>query len=197
MAIKCSYVRPLISEYVDGVLANDKAWRVQLHVSVCPDCAEIAKNLAQTVGMLRSVRPAQMSSGFDAALASRLAAARAEKESALQRSWLSSILFSLRARLAVDEPEIRHGVRLSAPLIVAASVLAFMVAFSPTSRGTHPVAVVAPDTSQAFVKECVHDHDSYMIGQPFSDPSAQALMERQNDDSLAREGAVLLGSGNI
>lgn len=168
-----------------------------MHLTVCPDCDRIAKTLGQTVELLHTVSPALPSQGFDASLAQRLAAARAQRDHAVRRSWFSRMAFDLRARLSVDAPAIRAGVRISAPLVVAASVLAFMVAFNPAGPASHTAPPAAGDVSQGFAPACQHEQESYISSQPFADPSAQALMQRQTDDSLAKEGAVLLGSGNI
>lgn len=168
-----------------------------MHMSICPECAQIARILGKTVDLLRGATPQPVSAGFDATLAHRLAIARRQREQALQRSPLSRILFLLRARVAVDVADIRHGLRLSAPLIVAATVMAFMVAFATSGPGARPGAIGTLDGNQVFANACQHEHTDYVSAQPFADPSAQALMQRQTDDSLAKEGAVLLGSGNI
>jgi len=197
MVNKCLSIRPLISEFVDGTLSSDRVWSVQLHMSICPECAQIASSLGKTVDLVRGASPQPLSAGFDATLANRLVAARSQREQALQRSPLSRILFLLCARVAVDSPGIRHGLKVSAPLIVAATVMAFMVAFATSGPGARTGAMVAPDRNQVFINACQHEHADFVSAQPFADPSAQALMQRQTDDSLAKEGAVLLGSGNI
>lgn len=187
----------MLSEFIDGALDSEGAWTVRMHVSSCQSCAEDLRLLEGTVSLLRSTSQPQLSERFDASLALRIEAARHLREESIHGSVVSRTLFGLRSSLSANRFAIGRALRLSAPVVAGACVMAFLIVSAPSGTVMRAPKAVAVNDTSGFVKACQHEQQSYLAGQPFADPSAQALMQRQTDDALSREGAVLLGSGNI
>jgi hypothetical protein len=168
-----------------------------MHLSVCTECAAFAKSLQQTVTLLKATTTPSLSPDFDQVLAAKLAAVAAEREAALKAprfvKWLN------RMRTAVTFPAMTTGerLRLAAPVAVASVMLGFLAFSNPTGIVSTSTGAPLPATDAGFAIACVHQSHTYLSGQPFADPSAQALMQRQTDDSLAQSGANLLGDGKI
>jgi anti-sigma factor RsiW len=71
--LDCKKIQPQLSEYVDGVVDQETAWSLKLHLSSCAVCSRIESELRATASLLRSLPEAGPSLDFDAKLAKRLA----------------------------------------------------------------------------------------------------------------------------
>ncbi|HEY3331119.1 MAG TPA: zf-HC2 domain-containing protein [Capsulimonadaceae bacterium] len=193
---QCNSFRPMISEYLDNSLSADKMWKVQMHLSICPDCAKLAESLSETVTLIRQLPAQTLSPSFDTNLASRIAEAAKQKQQLARAPWVIRAARQVSTAFSTDSIIYSRKYRLTAPVALATAMLGVALLLSSPSQVAPPEThAVAPDS--AFATACMHQNHTYISGQPFADPSAQALLQRQADDHLRRDGAALLGSENI
>jgi len=179
---------------IDGEITEKDAWRVRMHIGACSECAQFAKTLKQTAGLLREAQSAPMlSSDFDKALAKKLSLAKNQRERAMAAPPFSRLIFRLKAQQPVRSHSLWRPLAFASP--VAAAVVIAMVILFPSPRDVRtPGAAAAPRAS--FTAKCVSLHETETASQPLSDPSAQMLLQSNaddvssNDDPSARSGAV-------
>jgi anti-sigma factor (TIGR02949 family) len=46
--LSCAEVIRLVSDYLDGALAPDDAWRVEQHLAICPPCRAYLSQMRET-----------------------------------------------------------------------------------------------------------------------------------------------------
>ncbi len=63
---KCEEVRGLMSDYVDGELADESRRRVERHVHFCRPCSRVLANLRRTLGRLSRLAQATPPEAEDA-----------------------------------------------------------------------------------------------------------------------------------
>lgn len=193
---KCKDIRPKISDYIDSALASDEMWAVQLHMSVCPECAQFAASISKTVNALKQLPATTPSANFDRSLASRIQAAIAAGKTRASAPWLVRTCRGFASKLSPKSATSGTGLRLSAPIALATAligVLALMNQPNPPSLTVAPRATV----DAGFTAACVHQNQTYVSGQPFADQSALALLQRQTDEGIQHASNGLLGSGKI
>jgi len=173
----CNKIRPLISEYIDDALDPRRSVEIDRHLASCPDCRQIADDFRANKSVMASMPLRQTSSGFDAALAQRLAAINQQKA---KRSWLAGIAEALRpSRSNVWRPAFAT---MTAVTIVGSTIFALRVQTPPPT--------VRPTTSAAelaLIQQCVVQHRSYAEAQPLNDLPAQ-LLAQQVDNSKQFDG---------
>jgi len=163
--LDCKKVQPLLSEYVDGVLAPDTAWDVKLHVASCAVCARVADELAATATLLQSLPTLEPSANLEAALAKRLAdkVLTPKRPSLGQR--VADALGGWWSRPML-RPALASGVALAALLPAA-------FFFAHQGRGIvatpSPNAPVAADATT--VDQLWREHTAYASAEPLGDPA--------------------------
>ncbi len=184
MVRNCKAFAPLISEFVDGALPAGRAWEVQMHLSVCSECAQLAAEMSKTVSMLGRAETLGVSNDFDSRLHTRIAHVGFKRQSAIIR-WIKRSVFWPSTRL----PRGTWAV-VSAPILVGCTLLLATI-FSHPNIGPRPTAVEsglsAPEG--VFVEACVQNHKSFLSTEPLADPAAQVLANQMDsgvsEDSLA------------
>jgi anti-sigma factor RsiW len=173
----CEKIKPLLSEYVDGGLDARRARDLESHLSGCESCKELVESFRANKSLLASLPLRQTSTGFDAALAGRIAALAHPPR---QRSWLADLAQSIWPANNALRPVMT---------MVAAAGFVFAMAF------IGPVLFVPHETDQtqadsALIAHCVEQHGNYVEAQPLADSSAQALagqIDSTNADTQAAE----------
>ena len=174
---KCAAYRPLLSEFIDGALGADSAWTVQKHLSLCPACAQFARDLQATALLLGALPARSLSTGFDAALQARIAHATAARATRPGSAW-RRYFARLRASTLIPMP---FGSRraLAGVLGTAAACALVAGAFftTPLTVGTvtAPSPVHERVSDSALVKACLNQHHSTAVGEPLADPAASML----------------------
>ena len=162
----CKTILPLISELIDGALEADTAWKVRMHLSVCADCAAAAKEFETTAQLMKGLPKRELSDGFDAALAARIAALGPLP--ARRRFWW---------RFLPNEARPYGLRRMAAPAAIALAGLLVIGFFG--MRAPHPNTQNPPGPSamsdNALLATCLRQHHSYVASDPLADPSAQTL----------------------
>jgi anti-sigma factor RsiW len=164
----CKKILPLVSEMIDGALDSDTTWKVRMHLSVCPQCASVAKEFESAAGLLKGLPKRELSDGFDAALAARIAAI-GPMPAPKRRPWwpfqpAGWKTYSLR--------------RAAAPAAIALAGLAligFLGTRLPMHNGTQTIDRPPAVSDTAMLATCLRQHHSYVASDPLADPSAQTL----------------------
>ncbi len=172
--MNCQSVKPLLSEFADETLDASAAWQVQTHLSGCPDCARISRDL-ETMKRMLSALPAQAPSAvFDAALAQRLALTRRPAAAPQVRSapqpWHTKIASVFASQFASPAQRLRPALALG--LVIAAGSAAV---FLPGQRSTTLAPAVVRGADPSFVADCVAQHHRDAAAEPLADLSAQTL----------------------
>lgn len=156
--MNCNCVHSLLTEFADDTLDAGTAWQVQTHLSDCDACRTLHRELSSVKQLLHALPPATPSTGFDAALAQRLALTRRPATPA--PTFRTKLTFRrLRPALALS-------------LVLAAGTLA---AFYPGRTPEPPVLPAAHTADPAFVADCVAQHHRDAAAEPLADLSAQTL----------------------
>jgi anti-sigma factor RsiW len=164
----CKRIQPLLSEYVDGTLTEEQAWTVQMHVSTCAVCSQIAEDFTATTRLLAALPEPKLSENFEAMLAKRLA------DESLQPQPLT---LWTRCKSVIVEAWHRPSVRMG---MATGTVLAMIVpmAFFATSKGIvpgkAPVATATPEVimgSTNSLEQLLTEHVTYASSEPFSEHS--------------------------
>lgn len=173
----CKTILPLVSELIDGALDADTAWKVRMHLSVCPQCASTAKEFESSARLLKGLGRRELSAGFDSALAARIAAIDPAPTS--RRSWWPF-------RTARTMP---YGIRrLAAPAAIALAglvAIGFLGTRVPIHSGPQPGGKPAAVSDSALLATCLRQHHSYVASDPLADPSAQSLASQIDANSTA------------
>ena len=164
--IDCKKIQPLLSEYVDGTLVDDRAWSVKLHLASCAVCARAAEELSATVSLLRSLPREETSDAFAEALARRLA------DQVLQPRRPG---FGERVREWWSLPRVRPALAAAGALAALAPAALFFSARQPAAPVAEPPVVARADQQQ-FLDEVLEEHASYASGEPLGDPTAAVLL---------------------
>ncbi|MBV9851094.1 MAG: zf-HC2 domain-containing protein [Armatimonadetes bacterium] len=170
--MNCDTIRPWIIEYGDGDLDADRRARVEAHLNGCADCAQLARQMAATRGLLRALPPQRTSAQFEARLAERLARTQRPVP---REGWLERLAASWRVPPRALRPALALG---------AAAVAAVGIALHPSPPTVLPPPVPIA-TESALVSQCVAQHQSDVAAQPLSDPAAQNLTARLTDPATA------------
>jgi hypothetical protein len=168
----CLQAQSLLSDYVDNTLSARQVLDVEKHLTDCPDCAALAREMRTTVSLLRSSARFDTDNDFMAKLHARLdglepEAAHPRLTLATARDWFASVRGSLRARRV---PALSLGVAATA--IIAFIVLPHTPASNtdltnPLRPGTGSPSPIAADTLRRNV--------ALAASNPFEDPAAANL----------------------
>jgi len=167
--LDCKKIQPLLSEFVDNALDGDTAWKVKLHVSSCAVCEQVAGEIRATASLLSGLPARETSSGFEAALAARLA----DRVLAPRRVSLWE-----RMRMAWAFP----ATPVLRPALASAAALAMLVpATLITLRGTHVSPASGPATTKVSVADASglqslwDEHAAYSASEPLGDQAGVML----------------------
>ena len=162
----CKSIQLRLSEYVDGALSEEAAWKVKMHLASCAVCARVAADFRATAGLLGALPRVETSASFEAALARRLA------DQVLQprRAGLGG---GIRAWWSSLTPRARPVLAAAGALAAVGPVAGFLVAKSAQDVPAQRVTAVASE--QQFVEQCLDAHAAYAAADPLGDPAAVLL----------------------
>lgn len=166
--MNCQSVKLLLSDFVDETLDASAMWQVQTHLSGCPDCARISRDLEAMKRMLFALPAQTPSAGFDAALAQRLALTR--RPGAAPQTWRTKIAAVFASHLASPAQRLRPALALG--LVITAGSFAVLL---PGHHPAPPSAIAVHGTDPAFVADCVAQQHRDAAAEPLADLSAQTL----------------------
>jgi anti-sigma factor RsiW len=153
----CKTLRYWLVEYADNALDTKHRTQIETHLSECPACAALTREMTETRDVLRGLAPVQTSMQFDDRLAARLAEARRSKETV---SWWSNLFPSsnwLRPALALGA---------AACALTGAALMHTFV-----SAPAHPAA----SDDAALITQCVALHQRDVAAQPLTDAAATGI----------------------
>ncbi|MCC6749370.1 MAG: zf-HC2 domain-containing protein [Deltaproteobacteria bacterium] len=113
----CRACRVRLGELVDGRLTSDEASALEAHLAACPTCRAHLSQLRAAMALVDAEPRIEPSTGFDAAFARRLEAAKrgAAKETEARGAWFRSLrlpifAFAVAACVAVASVAVlRYG----------------------------------------------------------------------------------------
>ena len=177
MDMNCPRVESLLSEFADEKLDAGTAWLVQAHLSGCDACGKLHRELSAVRRMLQTLPAATPSTGFDAALAQRLALARLPVATPPTfRTKVVSFWTTQRLRPA-----------LALSLVLGVGAFAALFPAHVSTPPPSPAITVFHTADPAFVADCVAQHHRDAAAEPLADLSAQTLAGRL--DSAPPENA--------
>jgi anti-sigma factor RsiW len=173
----CTKIQPLLSEYVDGTLADQVSWDVKMHITSCAVCAKIADDFTATSRLLGELPQMELSANFEAMLTKRLADEALRPYPLTPWTRLKNTLSELwqnTARRNIMATGV--AVAMMVPLAVVVMNRSF-----PGNDATH-IAVVASPTPVVGTPEATEapsldpdqvwsGHLSYSASGPLGDPS--------------------------
>lgn len=171
--LDCKNIQTQLSEYVDGTLDGDTAWKINLHLASCAVCARAAEELGQTVRLLQNLPMLEPSANFEAMLASRLA----DKVLVPSRPrWNERVADTLRGWAAPRfRPAWASGAAfaLLVPLALVVSRNTSVAPVTPQTTPT-PVAVIrshtpANEAAGETMDEIWRDHNAYASSEPLGE----------------------------
>lgn len=172
MKQECKTILPLLSEMADGALDAKTAWKVRMHVSVCPDCARASQEVAGASRLIKGVSEVKLPGTFDAALAARIAALTPRE---VRRGRLA-------AKAAYWRRYYGWGLRLSAAALAAMVLFALLVVKMPARTSAPQIAPAGAPSDSALLAACLRQRRSYVASDPLADPSAQSLANQVDSE---------------
>ena len=162
--LDCKKIQPRISEFIDGDLDGDASWAIKLHLASCAVCSVVASDLTRTAAVLRDLPALEPSSGFEAALARRLA------DKVLQPRVPSVVE---RFTEWWTQPRLRP-VFASAAAFAAVVPVAFLVgshsgASEAARHSSRKASAPAPVASDPTLDDMWNEHLSYTSSEPLAD----------------------------
>lgn len=185
LSADCRPAHSLLSDYVDNTLSARQALEVEKHLSVCPECALLTRELRAMVNLLHISERSDTSDDFMAKLHARLdglepEAARPRFSVAAVRDWFAGLRVSLRA---IHVPALSMGVAGTA-----------LIAFLVFQRAPQPDATVkvVPVVTDTLTEETLHRNVALAASNPFEDPAAANLAAHAalKENSVATETTV-------
>ena len=165
--MNCKEFKNIMGDYVNRTLGRDLAGSAEIHLSVCPKCASLVKELESTSVMMRSMDRATAPVGFEERLKARMAVRQEHKPGIMER--LNAVLRALF---------LPPGHRLAVRPAIAGLLVCFVIAgsiFMISQRRP------ASEMDWAYIHACQNQHASFAGTNPLADESAVALRERVRD----------------
>ncbi|HUV03663.1 MAG TPA: zf-HC2 domain-containing protein [Armatimonadota bacterium] len=174
----CKAFSKRIGDYVNRALSVDAADEARVHLSGCPSCAALVKELESASVMVRSLRRVSAPTGFEQRVKDRrLAALKTQgtvpTETGRIRKWLNAIG---RAFAAAPAHHRRLALRPALVGLLLCAVIAGSVLFFGQGRYSERA-----DTDWGYIETCQEQHASFVSANPLADESAVILRERARD----------------
>ena len=165
--MNCKEFKNIAGEYTNRTLGNELAGSVEIHLSVCPKCASLARELESTSVMVRSLSRANAPVGFEERLKARMAAREVRKLSVFDR--MAGFLHALFV-----PPGHRFAVRPAiAALLICIVIAGSIFMFNQRQAGS--------EMDWAYIRACQDQHATFSGTNPLADESGVALRERVQD----------------
>lgn len=165
--MNCKEFKKIMGDYVNRTLGGNLAGSAEIHLSVCPKCASLVRDLESTTMMTRSLDRTAAPVGFEERLKARMAARGRECP-----PWRSALSTALRSLF------LPPGHRLAARPAIVGLLICFLIAgsiFVVNQRQS------ASEMDWAYIHACQDQHATFAGTNPLADESAVALRERVQD----------------
>ena len=168
----CHATREQLSAYLDNTLSARSVWDVEKHLTACPDCAEVSRQMQATVQLLRSVERLDTSDDFMAKLHARLDETEPEPARNSLADWMRDAAANLRASFTLRRVP-GFGLGMAAAGIAAFAVFTHLPA--PVGPDA-PLAVTVP-ASASGVGSAVHESLQRNVALTANDPLGDVAAE--------------------
>ena len=165
--MNCKEFRKIAGDYTNRTLGGNLAGSAEIHLSVCPKCASLVKELERAMIMTRSLNRAAAPIGFEERLKARLAARKEHEVGIMER-------LGVLVRALFLPPGHRLAVRPAIAGLLICIVIAGSI-FMLNQRQT------ASEMDWAYIHKCQDQHATFAGTNPLADESAVALRERVQD----------------
>jgi hypothetical protein len=170
----CTSARELLNDFLDNRLSARQMWVLEKHLANCGDCAQMARQMEQTVSLLRTIDRRDTSGTFMANLHARLdteETARPARRGDI-RDWFWLLLEQLSAR---------RGPALGLGLAFTALVALLLIPQQgPVSPPLAPAAGPVASISQPLRRNV-----ALSAANPLDDPAAANLLASVGESSGA------------
>jgi anti-sigma factor RsiW len=175
----CGPARELLNGFLDNRLSARQTWVLEKHLADCPACAQLARQMEQTVSLLRQLDRRDTSDFFMANLHARLDAEEAASPArrspiAAIREWPTLFLETLDAR---RWPAVGLGLALTA--LVALLLM--------PQQGPVPVPETQPAAPQASINQPLRRNVALSAANPLDDPAAANLLANVGESGGATD----------
>jgi len=165
--MNCKEFKKIMGDYVNHTLGENLAGSAEIHLSMCPKCASLVRELEGTAVVMRSLDRSDAPLGFEDRLKTRLAYGGTRKVGVMER-------LSALARAFFIPPSHRLSVRPA----IAGLLICFLIAGSIFMLNQRQPA---SETDWAYIHACQDQHATFAGTNPLADESAVALRERVTD----------------
>ena len=162
--MNCKEFKKIMGDYVNRTLGENLAGSAEIHLSMCPQCASLVREMESASVMMRSLDRAAAPVGFEERLKVRISSRSAEKVCFMDR--LNALWRSLFTPA---------GHRLSVRPAIAGLLVCFVIAGSIFMLNQRQPA---SDMDWAYINACQDQHATFAGTNPLADESAVALRER-------------------
>ena len=171
----CRVTREQLSAYLDNTLSARNVWDVEKHLTACPDCAEVSRQMQATVNMLHSVERLDTGDDFMAKLHARLddlKPAPAHRNSLAD--WMREAGANLRSGL-ISRRASGFGMGMAVAGVAAFAIFTHLPA--PIGHDPQPIAIVAPAAvaPNSDVHESLQRNVALTANDPLGDVAAEYL----------------------
>ena len=169
----CHATREQLSAYLDNTLSARSVWDVEKHLTACPDCAEVSRQMQATVQLLRSVERLDTGDDFMAKLHARLDVLEPEpaRRSSLA-DWMRDSAANVRAGLSLRRVP-GFGLGMAAAGIAAFAVFTHL----PAPVGPDAPLTVSVPASASGVGSAVHESLQRNVALTANDPLGDVAAE--------------------
>jgi len=165
-----------IGDYVNRTLSGSIAEEAEAHLSVCPQCAALVRELENASDMVRSLHRVSAPAGFEQRLRGRLAACSASEtaDAGRIRRWLGAVRKAFAGTAVHPRRLALRLVRLGGGLLLCAVIVGSILLIG---QGRYDQA----ETDWGYIETCREQHASFASANPLADESAVILRERARD----------------
>ena len=173
----CKAFSKHIGDYVSRTLSEGVAGEAKAHLSECPQCAALVKELESTSVMVRSLHRVSAPAGFEQRLRGRLAAHEAPEtaDAGRIRGWLGAVGRAFADAGAHPRRPALRPVCLGGGLLLCAVIVGSILL---VGQGRYSERT---DMDWAYIETCREQHVSFASTNPLADESAIILRERARD----------------
>lgn len=174
--MNCKELLKYMDDYINRTSSSNLTHDIELHLSVCPNCAKLARELECTSLMVRSLSRLNAPAGFAENVKRRIALQPKSEPASPSWELIKQRLHGLKESLYTP---VFGQVRV--PRLVVVGLLLCLVTLG--SMLVVNQARYSPETviDRAYIEMCRDQHASFASANPLADNSAILLRERAHD----------------
>ncbi|MCL6629630.1 MAG: zf-HC2 domain-containing protein [Armatimonadetes bacterium] len=174
--MKCKELSKHMGDYVNKTLSSDLASDIESHLSACPKCVKLVRELQSTSLMVRSLSRLSAPAGFAENVRSRIAIQSESKPICTSWELIMQWLHGLRQSLRIPvfgQARVPRLVVVS--LLLCLVVVGSMLVVNQVRYSSETVI------DWAYIETCRDQHASFASANPLADNAAILLRERAHD----------------